>query len=658
MVSCMHDVAKLMAALASGTFVLYGEAATAAESVYSEVLPQLQQVTLLDGCAPSAALRAPVVTRGTVADAPRETSDQAYAITIAADGVKVVAGGVAGERYAKVTLEQVARLAGGKDVPCAKIADWPVLRWRGVMNDCGRNFLALEGVKAMIDLAGRYKMNLFHWHLADYHGWRLESKRYPKLNAPETMMRQVGKYYTQDEFREVVAYAAARGVTVMPELDVPGHTLALRKGLGVKTMKDPIVDKAVSDLLDELCTLAPKETMPFVHLGTDEVRVDPEYVDAGQCSRWAETLAKNGRITVCWSPGQKMSCSGEIVGMIWHDNDLANAANRAFDSARMYFASTGPELILNQAAYTRPCRWEIASARKLGAIACAWHDDHVGEDTLRLFQNATIAPGILCFADNYWHGVKEDAARWRNRLPPPEDPAFAVATGLERRLLAQRDKVLTDFPYAFPYVAQTDQRWRVTDETGRVLDANYAGGRIDARAFTANGCGAVVAETWVWSPKAQTVGAWIGFGRTGTAYVRSELQPMPERGEWCRCGSSVEVNGEPVAPPAWKRPGAKAVAKLDADGTSYRGVTYSSDLCETPLEDEWPFIREPAKVALREGWNHVKLVIRNVRPGGKSGRSSWCGTFRLLEGSSAHPREVPGLRHSSCPPSNTSNTDK
>jgi len=155
--------------------------------------------------------------------APAHVADQAYRIDIAPDGVKVLAGGAAGARYARVTLDQLAKLAEGGTVPAGEIVDWPDLKWRGVMNDCGRNFLDLAGVKAVVDLAAHYKLNLFHWHLTDYHGWRLESKRHPQLTAPETMLRQAGRFYSQEDFKAVVAYAAERGVTVMPELDVPGH---------------------------------------------------------------------------------------------------------------------------------------------------------------------------------------------------------------------------------------------------------------------------------------------------------------------------------------------------------------------------------------------------------------------------------------------------
>ena len=181
-----------------------------------------------------------------------------------------------GERWERVTLEQLLLLSGGARVPCWRIVDWPALKWRGYMNDCGRNFLELDGVKAIVDMMSRYKMNLFHWHLSDYHGWRLESKKYPQLQDRRAFTRQVGKYYTQREFREIVRYAAERGVTVMPELDVPGHTLAFRLGMGVDSMNHEVVRTALKEIFEELCSLAPADVMPFVHLGTDEVRVDPE----------------------------------------------------------------------------------------------------------------------------------------------------------------------------------------------------------------------------------------------------------------------------------------------------------------------------------------------------------------------------------------------
>ena len=625
-------------------------ACTAGGSVYDDVLPALRDVTQTDGEVDPSALAGAKFLRGCVDGAPKRVAGQAYEICIAATGVVVTAGGDAGERYARTTLRQLEKLSGGGPVPAARIVDWPSLEWRGVMNDCGRNYLAMEGVKAFIDLAAEYKMNIFHWHLSDFHGWRLESKLYPELTHPDTMTRQVGKFYTQEDFREIVAYAKERGVVVMPELDVPGHTLALRKGMGVKEMRHPSMRKAVADLFGELCTLASASDMPFVHLGTDEVRVEQEYVPDGWCSEWADVVAAEGRMSVVWAPGERLRSRGEVVDMVWHDNHVTNSSNRAFDAARMYFAGQGPELILNQTAFAKPCRWKIDDSRKLGAIACCWHDDNVGDDTLRLFANATVAPAILGFADNFWAGrasLDDNATgRWHSRLPPEGSADLALARGLERRIVAQRDRVLGGFALPFPYLRQTDQHWRLSWADGRVINADVVGGLVDVLAYVSEKDGEAVAETWVKSPASRVVGAWIGFTNTGGVYSRQHDQPMPKIGEWNKYGSFVEVNGRRVEPPVWTHPGARVKAKCDPDGKSFRGAVWSNDLSETPLEDEWYYIREPTPVELRSGWNHVRLVLK--KPRGIWGRT-WRGVFRLLEGTSDHPREVPGLEWSSSP---------
>lgn len=619
-------------------------------SVYDDVLPALRKVAPGVGETEASHLLAATFSRGAVKGAPERVAQQAYVICLTATGVTVTAGGEAGERYARTTLRQLVKLSAGSSLPAATVVDWPALEWRGVMNDCGRNFLEMDGVKAFIDLAAEYKMNLFHWHLSDYHGWRLESKRYPELTHPDTMTRQVGMFYTQDDFREIVAYAKARGVTVMPELDVPGHTLALRRGMGVKEMRHPSMLGAVAELFDELCSLASADDMPFIHLGTDEVRVEQERVPDGWCSSWADVVAGNGRSTVVWAPGELLESRGEVIDMVWHANHVTNSANRAFDAARMYFAAQGPELILNQTAFATPCRWNVDESRKLGAIACCWHDDNVGDDTLRLFANATVAPAILGFADNFWSGREAlgdgSGVRWRGRLPPEGTSELELARALERRILAQRDRVLADFHLPFPYLRQTDQRWRLSWADGRLIDADIVGGLVDVLAHVEETDGEAVAETWVRSPSAQIVGAWIGFTNTGGVYSRQHDEPMPEIGQWNKYGSFAEINGKRIDPPVWRRPGARVKAKPDPDGKSFRGAVYSNDLSETPLEDEWYYIRKPTAVELREGWNHVRLTLR--KPKDVWGRT-WRGVFRLLDGTSDRPREVPGLEWSSCP---------
>jgi hexosaminidase len=138
----------------------------------------------------------------------------------------------------------------GFQAPAAHIADQPRFPWRGLMLDCSRHFLPLEVIERNLDAMAAVKLNVFHWHLSDDQGFRAESKLYPKLQQSGSD----GNYYTQEQMREVVAYAAARGIRVVPEFDIPGHTLKLagrlsrtgrRPGPFVRThfgVFDPVLD--------------------------------------------------------------------------------------------------------------------------------------------------------------------------------------------------------------------------------------------------------------------------------------------------------------------------------------------------------------------------------------------------------------------------------
>ena len=252
-----------------------------------------------------------------VPGAPSATADEAYVLDVAPDGVSIVAPTARGERWARVTLDQLERLSGGR-VPCCRIRDWPRFKWRGFMHDSGRNFLEVEHVKGIIDAMSRCKMNLFHWHFTEYYGWRLESKRFPELQRPDAFyLRYIGKYYTQDEFREVVDYAAARGVTVMPEFDIPGHAFAFRRAFGFETMRDEGVREKLCALVDELCSLVPREKMPFIHLGTDEARLPEEKVPPRWMAPIIARVHANGRTVVGWTPGELAGLTegGGVVGM-------------------------------------------------------------------------------------------------------------------------------------------------------------------------------------------------------------------------------------------------------------------------------------------------------------------------------------------------------
>ena len=173
-------------------------------------------------------------------------AEEEYLLDVTADGLKVEASSFNGVLYALATIKQMmpaGALAAEKmsvAIPCVSIQDKPRFAYRGIHLDPCRHFWTLDETKKFIDIAALYKLNRLHWHLTEDQGWRMEVKKYPKLTEvggwrDGTMVGKdfsssdgvrYGGFYTQDEMREVVAYAAERGITVIPEIDLPGHMVA------------------------------------------------------------------------------------------------------------------------------------------------------------------------------------------------------------------------------------------------------------------------------------------------------------------------------------------------------------------------------------------------------------------------------------------------
>ncbi len=165
-----------------------------------------------------------------------------YQLQIDENQIQIMAGDAAGAYYGLLTLKQILASAGSLQLPPVVVSDQPRYPWRGMHLDCSRHFFTVDEVKRYIDYLAHYKMNVFHWHLTDDQGWRAEIKRYPELTRiggwrKETLIgrpsgqmtfdgKPYGGFYSQDEMREVVAYAAARHITVVPEIEMPGHALA------------------------------------------------------------------------------------------------------------------------------------------------------------------------------------------------------------------------------------------------------------------------------------------------------------------------------------------------------------------------------------------------------------------------------------------------
>ncbi|SDD71807.1 beta-N-acetylhexosaminidase [Niabella drilacis] len=176
--------------------------------------------------------------------------DEGYQLSITEHGVMLKARKAAGLFYGLQTIGQLLQLPSAletqhrRQLPVLEITDYPRFRWRGLMLDVSRHFFPKEFVKKYIDDMARYKFNIFHWHLTDDQGWRIEIKSLPRLTeigawrVPRTGQwwsydppqpgekPTYGGYYTQEDIKEIIAYAAERHITIVPEIDVPGHSLA------------------------------------------------------------------------------------------------------------------------------------------------------------------------------------------------------------------------------------------------------------------------------------------------------------------------------------------------------------------------------------------------------------------------------------------------
>lgn len=576
-----------------------------------------------------------------------------YALSVRDGKAEIAAVDSAGRRNAEATLALLRKLSGGL-LPDCTIRDWPTYPWRGLMHDCGRNFMPKADILRLLDLMAMYKLNLFHWHLTDYYGWRLESKRYPMLQAPWAFGRQQGRYYTQDDFREVVAYAKERGITVMPELDVPGHSLALRRGLKIGHMAEKRVKGIVADLFDELCSLVPAVDMPFVHLGTDEARTPYEMVPDSYCPHWAETIRRNGRTPVAWTPGKpiKLGDGAHPVRMVWDSEYDGDRDDPVFDTAGYYFGSRDPMRFLNAALFQKPLKFDVPEKNKLGVVLCSWHDDSLGEDVSRVWIDNQFALAVVAFCDVQWSGRDRDAHEYHIKNPAPGTEAFEKAARFEDAMAANRDKVIAPLGLPFAYAKQTPLRFRISDADGKVVATDVAQGTImiaqcgqhrlvPENSYLMKTQGVAFVETWIKSPCAQTIGAWIGF----TCYGRSGSRAggTPKAGEWGRSkGTTVEVNGVAIPAPKWKNPGLRYVME-HVDEPS------SNNVAETPFSNEEWFMREPTPIRLRSGWNHVKMTVPKLV--GDQWKYDWTATFVpvTLERT---PREVSGLEYSAQPRGN------
>ena len=563
--------------------------------------------------------------------------------------------------------QTLAQLAEGYDenaaaIETVEITDWAAFKLRGYMHDVGRSFISVEELKKQIDLLSRFKVNTFHWHFTENQAWRFEVEGYSQLTDASSMTRFEGQYYTQAQCREVAAYAHERGVTIIPEIDMPGHSQAFKTAMGFSMQTDRGVE-VLKTVLTQLADVFPHS--PYIHIGADEEEIEyPNFLGI-----MADHIHGLGRKMVVWNPIRGVSINSTMCDMtqMWSssgknitgvpDIDCRYNYTNHFDvfadvvgiyKSNIYYADKGSE--------------EIA-----GTISAYWNDRKMPTEADIVKQNNLYA-NVIASAERAWYGSKVNGAEgYIEKLGttlPNSGEVYEEFKDWEERFLFHKAHSLKGQP--IPYVKQTNVRWRITDPfpnggnltTAFAPDAYAAttiaadGGLIPEN-FThegqtyytgmATGAGIYLRHTWgnniiptyygstnypnctayawtyVYSETEQQVGAQIEFQN----YGRSEQDGAAPAGKWDHYGSQIWINGVEVAAPSYKNTG--------------KGINKEVDLLDENFTG-----REPIAVTLNAGWN--KVFIKLPYSGGSYRLPKWMFTcvFTTLDGVDA----VEGLIYS------------
>jgi hexosaminidase len=296
---------------------------------------------------------------------------EAYRLVVDGSRIRIVGGDAAGVFYGTQTLKQLLPVEGEPRVPGVEIEDRPMLGWRGSLLDVARHFMPKEFVLRYVDLLALHKLNVLHLHLTDDQGWRLEIERYPKLTEVGAWRTQTvddgvpyGGFYTQDDVREIVAYAARRFVRVLPEIELPGHTRAaiasypelgshglpvgVGTGWGIETRVLNVEEATAvffEHVFEEVFELFPGE---FVHVGGDECPRDEwrsspraqqlmrarglaneDGLQSWFISRFDAFFAERGRRLVGWDEILKGGLAPGATVMSWRGEEGGVAAAEA-----------------------------------------------------------------------------------------------------------------------------------------------------------------------------------------------------------------------------------------------------------------------------------------------------------------------------------------
>src|ERR1700681_2111321 len=365
----------------------------------------------------------------------RHSEDESYELVVSESGAKLTAPSPLGVLHGLQTfLQLLESTSSGFAVPVMTIKDSPRFAWRGLLIDVGRHFIPLEVLKRNLDGMAAVKMNVLHWHLYDNEGFRVESKRFPRLQQAGSG----GLYYRQDEIREFVAYAHDRGIRVVPEFEMPGHSRSLFAGYpelasgpgpyvvepgGPDAVMDPTREetyKFIDKFIDEMAKLFPDD---YFHIGGDEVNghqwdTNPKiqaFIHAHRMKnnqdlqayfnqRLQKILSKHHKIMMGWDEVLHPDLPKTVVVQSWRgQQSLATAAQQGYSgllSFGYYLDLMWPasrhyavDPMSGAAASLNPAE----KRRILGGEACMWSEWVTPENI-----DSRIWPRNAAIAERLW----------------------------------------------------------------------------------------------------------------------------------------------------------------------------------------------------------------------------------------------------------------
>jgi hypothetical protein len=510
-------------------------------------------------------------------------------------------------------LQTIRQLKQGEYLPGCEIEDWPAFPWRGYMVDVGRNFMSVNLLKQQIDVMAKYKLNIFHFHLTEDIAWRVEIPGFPQLTKAETMIRNKGSFYSVSQMKDLISYCKERNITMVPEIDMPGHSAAFERAMGVK-MQSAEGKKIMKKILESFCNTY---NLEYMHIGGDEVKI----TDSSFLPEMVHYLQGRGKKIIGWDPGGNYG--EKVIRQLWMRDAPKNNGLQYIDSRHLYLNHMDPLESVVTIYHRKIGDADSATSNLLGGTICLWHDRNVRNEQELMIMNP-VYPAMLAFAERSWRGGGEPD--W---ITNTNDPA---AFGeFEERLLSHKRDHFQALP--FPYWKQADIKWNLYGPypNGGDLTKNFlpdttllghtpvltaTGGTVILRHFwdplvhgalstsktsTSKTSTLEVNTTWYastqfWSDADTTARFRIGFNNFSRSYVTDS----PAEGTWNNLHSKIYINDIEIAPPQWKQAGMKG------------------DL-EKPLIDEGYEYREPHQIKLKKGWNRVVIKL----PAGKFNGTNW-----------------------------------